>query len=134
MNLGQKDMARRFITFIDACYESKTKLFVSSEVPITRIFSDESSPSGTGISDHQRGVMDDLVRTGCMRAGLFAPLVSFYCSPAVHFRLGAERRVDRPEFDIYWRRGNLCFCAGVFTVGADGYQGVGRGCSGMNYD
>ncbi|KAG8701053.1 hypothetical protein FRC09_005588 [Ceratobasidium sp. 395] len=60
MNLGQKDMARRFITFIDACYESKTKLFVSSEVPITRIFSDESSLSSAGISDHQRGVMDDL--------------------------------------------------------------------------
>ncbi|KAG9104200.1 hypothetical protein FRC06_004625 [Ceratobasidium sp. 370] len=60
MNLGQKDKARRFITFIDACYESKTKLFVSSEVPITRVFSDESSPSGSEISDHQRGVMDDL--------------------------------------------------------------------------
>ncbi|KAG9127392.1 hypothetical protein FRC07_014337 [Ceratobasidium sp. 392] len=60
MNLGQKDMARRFITFIDACYESKTKLFVSSEVPITRIFSDESAVNSSEISDHQRGVMDDL--------------------------------------------------------------------------
>ncbi|QRV72886.1 ATPase [Ceratobasidium sp. AG-Ba] len=59
MGLGQKDMARRFITFIDACYESKTKLFVSSEVPITRIFSSESS-SSSEISDHQRGIMDDL--------------------------------------------------------------------------
>jgi protein AFG1 len=84
MNLGQKDMARRFITFIDgafwihwcsrdeliwgaaACYESKTKLFISSEVPITRIFSNESSSAGTVISDHQRGVMDDLV--GCAHA------------------------------------------------------------------
>lgn len=35
--------ARRFITFIDACYESRTKLFLSSEAPITEIFSDESS-------------------------------------------------------------------------------------------
>ncbi|KAJ1309026.1 hypothetical protein OPQ81_004707 [Rhizoctonia solani] len=59
MNLGQKDMARRFITFIDACYESKTKLFISSEVPITRIFSGDSE-NNTGISDHQRGIMDDL--------------------------------------------------------------------------
>ncbi|KAH7343416.1 AFG1-like ATPase [Rhizoctonia solani] len=59
MNLGQKDMARRFITFIDACYESKTKLFISSEVPITRIFSGDSE-NDAGISDHQRGIMDDL--------------------------------------------------------------------------
>ncbi|KAB5596310.1 hypothetical protein CTheo_295 [Ceratobasidium theobromae] len=58
MNLGQKDMARRFITFIDACYESKTKLFASSEVPITRIFSGDSE--STEITDHQRGIMDDL--------------------------------------------------------------------------
>ncbi|CAE6540435.1 unnamed protein product [Rhizoctonia solani] len=59
MDLGQKDMARRFITFIDACYESKTKLFISSEVPITQIFSGDSDNSA-GISDHQRGIMDDL--------------------------------------------------------------------------
>ncbi|KAF8681266.1 AFG1-like ATPase [Rhizoctonia solani] len=59
MNLGQKDMARRFITFIDACYESKTKLFISSEVPITQIFSGDSD-NGASISDHQRSVMDDL--------------------------------------------------------------------------
>ncbi|CUA69134.1 hypothetical protein RSOLAG22IIIB_03812 [Rhizoctonia solani] len=59
MNLGQKDMARRFITFIDACYESKTKLFISSEVPITQIFSGDSD-NNAGISDHQRGIMDDL--------------------------------------------------------------------------
>lgn len=58
MDLGQKDKARRFITFIDACYESRTKVFMSSEVPITRIFSGEST--STEISDHQRGVMDDL--------------------------------------------------------------------------
>ncbi|KAG2042171.1 AFG1-like ATPase-domain-containing protein [Suillus americanus] len=60
MGMGQKDMARRFITFIDACYESKTRIFVSSEVPIYQIFSDESAGSGKGISDHMRSVMDDL--------------------------------------------------------------------------
>jgi len=59
MNLNQKDKARRFITFIDACYESRTKLFVSSEVPIFQMFSDDTSGS-KGISDHQRSVMDDL--------------------------------------------------------------------------
>ena len=39
----------------------QTKLFVSSEVPIFQIFSDEGTKEGT-ISDHQRSVMDDLVR------------------------------------------------------------------------
>lgn len=38
MGLDQREMARRFITFIDAAYESKTKLFASSEVPILQIF------------------------------------------------------------------------------------------------
>ncbi|KAI0375886.1 AFG1-like ATPase [Pilatotrama ljubarskyi] len=60
MGLGQKDMARRFITFIDACYESKTKLFVSSEVPIYQIFSDDPNAKSNEISDHMRSVMDDL--------------------------------------------------------------------------
>jgi protein AFG1 len=72
--------ARRFITFIDACYESKvypfsrsqsscltksfsqTKLFATSEVPIFQVFSDEKNEGPQPISDHMRGVMDDLVR------------------------------------------------------------------------
>ncbi|KAF7981683.1 hypothetical protein HWV62_32238 [Athelia sp. TMB] len=61
MGLDQKDLARRFITFIDACYESKTKLFATSEVPIFQVFSDtEESGGGKPISDHMRSVMDDL--------------------------------------------------------------------------
>ncbi|KZW04367.1 AFG1-like ATPase [Exidia glandulosa HHB12029] len=60
MGLNQKDMARRFITFIDACYESRTKLFTSSEVPIYQVFSDEASGNAGGVTDHMRSVMDDL--------------------------------------------------------------------------
>lgn len=56
MGLESKDMARRFITFIDACYESKTKLFVTSEVPIYKVFSDE----GQTASDQLQRTMDDL--------------------------------------------------------------------------
>ncbi|KAJ7228358.1 AFG1-like ATPase [Mycena pura] len=59
LGVDRKDLARRFITFIDACYESKTRLFVSSEVPIYQVFADDRAKSG-GISDHMRGVMDDL--------------------------------------------------------------------------
>jgi protein AFG1 len=59
LGLGERDQARRFITFIDgqpycllylictltpvACYENRTKLFISSEVPIQQIFSDDKS-------------------------------------------------------------------------------------------
>lgn len=47
--------------YIDlACYESKTKLFVSSEVPIYQIFADDQAGKGN-VSDHMRSVMDDLV-------------------------------------------------------------------------
>ena len=59
MGLNQRDLARRFITFIDAAYESKTKLFASSEVPILQIFSgdaDKNKPT----ADQMRALMDDL--------------------------------------------------------------------------
>lgn len=48
-----------------ACYENKTKLFVTSEVPVYQVFSDNASSAGegnSGMSDHMRSVMDDLVR------------------------------------------------------------------------
>lgn len=73
MGMENKDLARRFITFIDACYESKTKLFATSEVPIFQVFSDEKNDAGTQpISDHMRSVMDDLVRFS-------RPLCCFLC-------------------------------------------------------
>ncbi|KAJ6490280.1 AFG1-like ATPase [Mycena vitilis] len=59
MGVDRKDLARRFITFIDACYESKTRLFITSEVPIYQVFSDDKAKA-EGASDHMRGVMDDL--------------------------------------------------------------------------
>jgi protein AFG1 len=49
--------ARRFITFIDACYENKTKLFLSSAKPIFSIFSDEG---GSAFDDDQIRHMADL--------------------------------------------------------------------------
>ncbi|KDQ64431.1 hypothetical protein JAAARDRAFT_28064 [Jaapia argillacea MUCL 33604] len=60
MDLGMKDLARRFITFVDACYESKTKLFISSEVPIYQIFSDETDGKDKEVSEHMRHILDDL--------------------------------------------------------------------------
>ncbi|KDQ15343.1 hypothetical protein BOTBODRAFT_624928 [Botryobasidium botryosum FD-172 SS1] len=60
MGLGQKDMARRFITFIDACYESKTILYILSEVPIFEAFSDDRSKLSSETTDHMRSAMDEL--------------------------------------------------------------------------
>ncbi|KNZ77216.1 Lactation elevated protein 1 [Termitomyces sp. J132] len=72
MGLDSKDKARRFITFIDEPCLSlltfldradvlQTKLFVTSEVPIHRVFSDDGSKP---VSDHMRSVMDDLGLSG----------------------------------------------------------------------
>ncbi|KAF2091935.1 hypothetical protein K490DRAFT_70653 [Saccharata proteae CBS 121410] len=79
MNLKSRDLARRFITFIDAIYESRAKLVLTTAVPLQELFVDhdelaeaqrEGGVSGTKKSDNQsadeaipdamRSLMDDL--------------------------------------------------------------------------
>ncbi|WAQ84625.1 hypothetical protein PtA15_5A198 [Puccinia triticina] len=59
LSSSQRDFARRFILFLDAAYESKTKLFTLSEVPIAEIFAGEPS-SSEAMTAEMRAAMDDL--------------------------------------------------------------------------
>ncbi|CAD6896907.1 unnamed protein product [Tilletia controversa] len=58
MGIHQRDVARRLITFIDAAYEAKTKLLITSEVPVLQIFS--GNPEKGPTRDQMRALMDDL--------------------------------------------------------------------------
>ncbi|GAA5914260.1 hypothetical protein JCM6882_003669 [Rhodosporidiobolus microsporus] len=60
LGLETKDQARRFILFVDAAYEAKTKLFVLSDPPIHAVFSDSTPKNPGEITPHMRAMMDDL--------------------------------------------------------------------------
>lgn len=61
LTMSEKDLARRLITLIDALYESRTKLVVTSIVPMAEIFTSESSTGNTqDLDSTMRSMMDDL--------------------------------------------------------------------------
>ncbi len=80
MNLRSRDLARRFITFVDAVYEGHGKLVLTTAVPLTQLFMardeigdmlTESAKKGhekarnlesegANVNDAMRSLMDDL--------------------------------------------------------------------------
>ena len=88
---------------------SQTKLFVTSEVPIYQIFSDDSEDTNH-ISDHMRGVMDDLVSSS----------VLLHITPDPNYGVGIVCGHCRCQFDVYWRGGNIRLCSLLFEISTDG--------------
>ncbi|BGP37088.1 ATPase [Rhodotorula kratochvilovae] len=114
LGLETKDQARRFILFVDAAYEARTKLFVLSGPPIAQVFSDER-PAGAAqgeISAHQRAMMDDL--------GLSADIVGassiFTGDEEVFAFARAVSRITEMG-SVQWARQQ------VVAAGADGLKG-----------
>lgn len=80
MDFRSRDLARRFITFIDAVYESHAKLVLTTAVPLTQLFlskeeiskaldtsskqgaegAEKAKHEGDGLDDAMRMMMDDL--------------------------------------------------------------------------
>ncbi|KAK5737236.1 ATPase [Elasticomyces elasticus] len=80
MNVRSRDLARRFITFLDAAYESRAKLVLTTAVPLTKLFMTEdeidktltessaagdkkaqkAQADGASVNDAMRSLMDDL--------------------------------------------------------------------------
>lgn len=144
MGLGERDQARRFITFVDgtglsrftfgqdwkltfqlACYENKTKLFISSEVPIYQVFSDEK---GKAASDDSHMRASELYRYLKVMSSVLTNRSNGRPSEdriecrgcTVLTSIGSACRCSRLFVLVLGRRRALCLCAMRVATIADG--------------
>lgn len=59
MTFRERDLARRFITFIDAVYESHAKLVLTTAVPLTQLFISAEEMRESTKKDDNQGVEED---------------------------------------------------------------------------
>ncbi|GAA6029893.1 hypothetical protein JCM8097_009157 [Rhodosporidiobolus ruineniae] len=110
LGLETKDQARRFILFVDAAYEARTKLFVLSDPPIHAVFSDAAHKPGKAgeITPHMRAMMDDL--------GLTADIVGassiFTGDEEVFAFARAVSRITEMG-SVQWARGSAALGSGL---------------------
>jgi len=131
MGLSEKDDS---FTFIDACCDSRTGLFVSSEVPIFEIFSDYSNTGPRAPPpDHMRAIMDELVcqpgtagtiqylRSNCVRVRMYFMRGSqremFYRAVLIPTLVGCASRVHlSPYLGLAVLEGNAAGSSAMYSV------------------
>ena len=77
----QKNEARRFIWLIDAVYESKSKLYCTSQRDVEELFNRQKMPEGADVGD---GTWDDFMYKGMVTIihcefGIFCLLMHQKC-------------------------------------------------------
>lgn len=72
MTVRERDLARRFITFVDAVYEGNAKLVLTTEKPLAELFvsRDEMAESGEAAAGGAEGVEDRAAQLS--KTGVFA--------------------------------------------------------------
>ena len=117
MGLGQKDLARRFITFVDG-----TSSWLSYGTLLTPARSMLRKSHETVCYFRGAHLSGILRRRKCHAVPRVRP------RSGCHGRPRSLRPADRPDVHFLWRGRTFRICQGVLAVGADGHERVGRSC------